>query len=209
VGTKPCLICDSIPAHLQKDCPVVIRGLASVEKRLKELKDTGASSMTIDALQGWVVRLSNKSQQANKSASPAGDTPNKTNTANKANGSQAPVASITNVSNTANGTPLSKRRPGVATRNNIPTLSSLRADALRKPRLAGGIAKDAATTPTVEKASPFLRRGKGSDDDESSSGTDSDSDDEGKGPALPASLAGRMANGIKTAKKAAVGAIGW
>jgi len=209
VGTKPCLICDAIPAHLQKDCPVVIRGLPSVEKRLKELKDTGASSMTIDALQGWVVRLSNKSQQVNKSASPVVDTPNKTNATSKANGSQPSIASMTNGTTSSNGTPLSKRRPGVATRNNIPTLSSLRADALRKPRLAGGIAKDAVTTPTVEKASPFLRRGEGSDDEESSSGTDSDSDDDGKGPALPASLAGRMANGIKTAKKAAVGAIGW
>lgn len=245
VGSKPCLICEAVPAHLQKDCPVVIKGLASIENRMKELQDAGGHVMAIEALKGWQNRLQKgKANPAPGLAAPSavvserppevnGSTqPGPTDTASQ-NRSKSPAATNNTrikasgpnlgVASLASPAPLSARsagvngnsspglsglsarkRPTVATRNNIPTLSSLRADALRKPRLSATLSKE-AVTPTVEKPNIFGKRGADSDDEESSSGSDTDSDDGSKGPALPSSLAGRMANGIKSAKKA----VGW
>jgi hypothetical protein len=245
VGSKPCLICEAVPAHLQKDCPVVIKGLASIENRMKELQDAGGHVMAIEALKGWQNRLQKgkanpapgiAASSAVVSERPPGvngsTRPGPTDTASQ-NRSKSPAATNNTlvkasgpnlgVASLASPAPLSARsagvngnsspglsglsarkRPAVATRNNIPTLSSLRADALRKPRLSATLSKE-AVTPTVEKPSIFGKRGADSDEEESSSGSDTDSDDGSKGPALPSSLAGRMANGIKSAKKA----VGW
>lgn len=214
VGSRPCIICDALPSHLSKDCPVVTKGLASIESRIAELEAAGGNQVAVEQLKGWQNRLTKSAQNRAQSTTSMNDTTLEASIPTKTSGT-TPAASPAPLSarlNRVNGTASpglnglsARKRATIGTRNNIPTLSSLRADALRKPRLSATLNKEPPSTPAVEKPSPFGKRGADSDDEESSSGSSTDSDDGSKGPALPPSLAGRMANGIKSAKKA----VGW
>lgn len=52
-----CTLCDAIPQHLQKRCPIVIGGLSSIEQRLVELKRDEPGSPGVEALQAWREKL--------------------------------------------------------------------------------------------------------------------------------------------------------
>lgn len=285
--TKPCILCDAIPAHLQRDCPIVTSGLTSVENRLKELEGKEQGVVASQALKRWQTRLVNAAKSASGRSSSGSQAPsqavqqpqsqsepemaqpeasqsqsNAVESQHPQNASEElvidpsllavdvetpefveeppteqlpvvdatpeplaveptpivatpsqslPIAQRGPVTYTPSvPSPLPRKRPTVATRNNIPTLSSLRADALRKPRLSTAISSERVNGSTSDSTATATSRKRAQDsDDESSSGTDSDSDEGGNDPALPGNLAGRMANGIKSVRQATQSAIGW
>lgn len=52
-----CLICDEIPGHYQKDCPIVISGLSALKRRLRHLEQEGKVDNTIQKIfTTWIAR---------------------------------------------------------------------------------------------------------------------------------------------------------
>lgn len=52
-----CLICDEIPGHYQKDCPIVISGLSALKRRLRHLESEGKVDDTIEKIfSTWISR---------------------------------------------------------------------------------------------------------------------------------------------------------
>lgn len=68
MNRNPCVICDAIPSHIQKDCPVIIGGLPSIERRTAELRTNGAgdNDHPLKVLEGWRSRLKNARRAALK-----------------------------------------------------------------------------------------------------------------------------------------------
>lgn len=51
-----CMVCDEVPGHFQKDCPIIIKGLPALRRRQAEIKDT-ADERTKTIFDTWIHRL--------------------------------------------------------------------------------------------------------------------------------------------------------